>query len=354
MLSTATTIIASSGGPGTYSAQIVFVSAAQAKYLRVGDVLKDKNDNEYSISDHSGLPGDFASGGTLTVTFITNDVVPATFSSFGDSSVYTPDQVDIRPRTKSSGIISSASVLSGANYTYNVEAGWSTPDGIQVGDFIQDSSGKIYVIQVINSGTNFDVVESVLEGQSPTPGSGGLYSPTENSDLFLGDPLTDEARTVTRNRDNFFIDKKLKELEDSITSGSNNSTRDPLTNNTGSTILKTTPVGVDINGEAALIDVAIDSTVDKLVGLYAADCLDGATEDVVTNGLLTDVGNIGAVGDRIFLSKAGGLTNSPPEEGVNGFVSGDAVVKIGVLKKNRSNPTLKDLEVDIDVIIMSL
>ena len=214
--------IISSTGSNPYTCTLVFQDAAKAKYLNIGDTLEDRIGNTYQINNHSNTPNDFSSGGMVEVTPLGTDVPPAVFASFGDSAVFTPNQVDIRPRVVTDGVITGSTVLSGSDYSYNITAAWTTSAGVQVGDKIADSNGKLYVITVLNSpdATDVDVVEDVNEGIPPASGNSSLFSPTANYELYQGTALTDQARNTVRSRDNFEVDKFLKDIADNSGGGS--------------------------------------------------------------------------------------------------------------------------------------
>lgn len=355
MLSTSVGILnGTSIGGGNYTLDLFFQDGAKAKYLRVGDTVKDKNNNEYAVTTWAVSPSDFVSGGQVTVSFVTVDVAPATSAGF-DSEVFTPGQVDARPAVKTSGTLSSPSVFSGQNFEYTVSANWD--DGVEasqavVGDSVVDSEGKEFEITFIDPGgfsQPFRVTESLKEGQAPTPGSASLYRSTVNFDLFQGTPISDPARTVVRNRDDFNIDAALKSLQDQIGS-SNAGISSSIENNTGQTIIKSTPVRLNSFGDIATIDVGVEDEALATIGLVSADIADGASGTIVTAGKVTDITTTATFDDIMFVSKSGSLTNVKPDIGVSGFVAGDFVIAVGVIAKNESNPSLKDLIVNIQTI----
>ena len=54
-------------------------------------------------------------------------------------------------------------------------------------------------------------------------------------------------------------------------------------------------------------------------------------------------------GDIMYVAKDGSLTNIKPTDGEDGFVSGDFVIKVGVIVKDSNNPSQKNLIVNIQV-----
>lgn len=114
-------------------------------------------------------------------------------------------------------------------------------------------------------------------------------------------------------------------------------------NNSGGTLTKTTPVRVDSEGNLKSINISQGSEVEALVGLIEKDSGDGEFVSVVQTGIIEDITTSFNFGDRIFMSKSGGLTNIQPDVGVGGFLAGDFVISIGIITKNIENPSKKDL-----------
>lgn len=121
-----------------------------------------------------------------------------------------------------------------------------------------------------------------------------------------------------------------------------------FTNGSGITMDKGMPVGTLNNGLVTTIDVADQDSVDSLLGLFNQDTPNAASGQVVDSGRLEDFTTAFAVGDPVYISKTGGLTNVPPSIGVGGFVEGDYVVFIGVIVVNEFNPSLKDIKILIE------
>jgi hypothetical protein len=122
-----------------------------------------------------------------------------------------------------------------------------------------------------------------------------------------------------------------------------------LENNTGSSIPAFQPVRADIFGDMALVDVAVEAESLAIVGITKTTIPDATTGPMVTSGRLENVTGSFTFGDVLFVSKTGGLTNTKPDIGVDGFVAGDWVIKLGVVTKNQSNPILKDLIIQIQL-----
>lgn len=130
---------------------------------------------------------------------------------------------------------------------------------------------------------------------------------------------------------------------------SSSATSSTLINSSGSTIAALTPVRVDNNGDMKTIDVSVDTSALSVVGLTVATTLDATPGQVITQGRLTDVTIGFAVGDYVYVSKSGTLTNVLPTNGANGFVDGDFIIRIGVVAKNELDSNKKDLFVNISV-----
>lgn len=125
--------------------------------------------------------------------------------------------------------------------------------------------------------------------------------------------------------------------------------RTTLLNNTGLTILKGTPVRVNASGDLSKIDVSVDTDVLGAMGVSNEMILTGTTGTIVTGGKVEDISGFD-FGDYIYVSKTGSLTHILPSEGVGGFVAGDWVIRIGVVSKNQTDPLLKDLFVNVQII----
>jgi len=122
------------------------------------------------------------------------------------------------------------------------------------------------------------------------------------------------------------------------------------TNSTGVTINKGTPIRMNAAGNPDFVDPAIESQV-KAIAAISQDTIANGTQGVfVTSGRVKELVTPFDFGDSIYLSKTGGLTNIQPSEGVGGFVVNDWVVHIGVIAKNESNPTVKDMIIHLDII----
>jgi len=127
------------------------------------------------------------------------------------------------------------------------------------------------------------------------------------------------------------------------------STKSRLSNDSGLTVLQFMPVKLTTSGGIAGIDVSIDIDILGIVGISEEMIPTGSEGYIVTQGKIENVGSFD-FGDYVYISKTGGLTNELPSEGVAGFVSGDWVVKVGVIGKNENNPLVKDLFIGIQIV----
>jgi len=345
MLSTSVAIInpASIGG-GQYTFDLYFSDSARAKFLRAGDYVEDNVGNRYSIDTWSGSPSDFVSGSSVTTTYVDTDTLPAVSTGY-DSTVVTPDQIDVRPQMRTQGIVGNISLYSGQDYEYQLQASWNDSveeNKAQVGDSILDASGKEFEISYLDGSkfaTFFRMKEVEKEGIAPISGDASLYRPTVNNSFYQGNALSDPARTNIFNRDKFLIDVQL---------ASDTALESTLDNTSGSSIAAEVPV-CSVSGDMELIDVSDEAKIFALAGITKAAVNNGAKGTIVTAGLLKNVSITGNVDDPVFISKSGGLTTTKPSLGVAGFVAGDFVVQVGVLLENQSNPANKDLKINFEM-----
>ena len=125
---------------------------------------------------------------------------------------------------------------------------------------------------------------------------------------------------------------------------------DDRSNNTGVLIGKGTPVRINTSGELDFIDVSVEAESLAVAGVTTNDISNGAKGSMTNTGKVEDITTTASLGDTLYVSKTGGLTNTKPSIGVGGFLSGDFVIGVGVVAKNESNPLLKDLVLNIAVI----
>jgi len=123
-----------------------------------------------------------------------------------------------------------------------------------------------------------------------------------------------------------------------------------IKNETGSSIAAITPVSINSNGTLTTIDVSDESTVFSIAGVTKASIAHNSSGEVALAGRIENVSVPFAHGDYVYVSKTGGLTNQHPAIGVNGFVAGDAVIRVGIIIRNASTPANKDLLVRMQLV----
>ena len=183
-------------------------------------------------------------------------------------------------------------------------------------------------------------------------GNSSLFSPTANYELYQGTALTDQARNTVRSRDNFEVDKFLKNIADNSGGGSGGSGEYiaiNLENSDGVALAKGTPLYVKPDGTVGKALPETTGNEAHVIGIYAENTLDSSEGLTVLSGRIEDVLVLGNMGDYVFLSKTGTLTTTPPDTS-GSFVSGDAVVRLGKLVQNENDELAKDLIVEIDLI----
>lgn len=122
-------------------------------------------------------------------------------------------------------------------------------------------------------------------------------------------------------------------------------------NASGSSIGKGVPVRLTASG-MALVDPSVESQVDGIAGITRTSVATGTSGDIVSAGLLEDISTSIAVGFPAYLGSDGLLTGSKPSIGTAGFDVGDFIVRLGIVSENTSNPSLKDLLVNIQIVGM--
>ena len=108
-------------------------------------------------------------------------------------------------------------------------------------------------------------------------------------------------------------------------------------------IIGATPVSTNTSGNLVVVDVASEDLASSFLGLTSSTILASTQGGVVLAGLVKNISTALGVGDILYVSKTGSLTTTAPDIGVDGFVAGDFVIKIGQITKNATNPSNKDL-----------
>lgn len=121
-------------------------------------------------------------------------------------------------------------------------------------------------------------------------------------------------------------------------------------NGTGVSLDKGQPVRLDSSGQLLTINPSIESQARACLGLISQSISSSGSSEIITQGRLVDVTVPGAVGEVLYVSKTGTLTNTQPSIGVGGFEAGDFAVSVGVVVSNLTNPLLFDVMVDVKVV----
>ena len=121
-------------------------------------------------------------------------------------------------------------------------------------------------------------------------------------------------------------------------------------NNSGSSIASLQPVASDSNGKLIAIDPAVELTAVKILGVAESSIPNGSYGNVYSHGKFENITTTFGFGDYVYVSKTGGLTNIEPSEGVDGFVSGDFILRVGIIVRNRAIPSQKDLIINIGIV----
>lgn len=122
------------------------------------------------------------------------------------------------------------------------------------------------------------------------------------------------------------------------------------TNASGGSLNRTDPVRLDVNGQIQKINPSVEAQVLSCIGVAKDSVANAAQCAIATSGRLENVTVPGSLGDSLYLSKTGNLTNVKPSIGSGGFAAGDFVVFIGISVKNQTNPLLTDLMINIKVV----
>lgn len=122
-----------------------------------------------------------------------------------------------------------------------------------------------------------------------------------------------------------------------------------LANFTGYTIPAFMPIATQANGSLTLVDVSIEAQAMATLGISAAAIPNGTVGTVSTVGVVPGAGADFNVQDVIYISSTGTSTNVKPSVGLNGFIEGDFVIKLGTVTLNPDDPTIKDMDVNIQI-----
>lgn len=121
-------------------------------------------------------------------------------------------------------------------------------------------------------------------------------------------------------------------------------------NQSGSLIPAFCPVSIDALGGIKQTNPSIQNDAEKVIGVTMSAISNNSSGYIALAGRLIDVLGIISLGDKVWVAKDGTLTNITPEIGINGFIAGDYVVKIGAVASNNETPTDKDLVLTVQLI----
>lgn len=131
---------------------------------------------------------------------------------------------------------------------------------------------------------------------------------------------------------------------------SNSKVTAEIKNESGSSIAALLPVVIDANGTLNVVDVSTEASALKTSGILESTVADNALGTVVLAGKIENVSTSFNFGDYLYVSKTGGLTNIQPSLGVASFVSGDFVIRIGLVSRNRTTPANKDYLIRVEIV----
>ena len=122
-----------------------------------------------------------------------------------------------------------------------------------------------------------------------------------------------------------------------------------VTNTTGVSLARLTPVKLNTSGVISEINVSLDDTI-SVAGVITEQIFNGSVGFMASTGTIKDINVSFDLGDTVYVSKTGLLTNIKPSTDVNGFAAGDYIIRVGVIGKNESNSSKIDLHLSMDVV----
>jgi hypothetical protein len=109
-------------------------------------------------------------------------------------------------------------------------------------------------------------------------------------------------------------------------------------------------VATNSSGLVVPVDVTSQASVQSMVGYANVRIPTSTAGPVISNGRLQNITTSFTVGNPLWVGVDGNPTNIAPSVGVNGFVSGDFVVFMGVLVENELNPSETDIALFTQVV----
>jgi hypothetical protein len=124
-----------------------------------------------------------------------------------------------------------------------------------------------------------------------------------------------------------------------------------MVNDSGLDISSLRPVSISAStGNLYPTQIDSESLAMSTVGITVDGILSGATGEIATHGRLMGITTSFNYGDILYVDTNGMLTNIKPAVGVNGFLAGDWVVKIGTVCRNTGSVLVKDLLVNVQIV----
>lgn len=215
---------------------------------------------------------------------------------------------------------------------------------------------KITALTVVDTFTiNATVLwdEGGSEVDAPTNGAYCIISESTTSQKFGLPASVGVYSNLPAGVDIAALDADIRHITDSLTGGgggSGEALETSMNNGSGATLTALTPVRGDTSGKANTVDVATEAQAFAIVGITKASISNGSDGTIVIGGRLKNITTSAVFGDKLFVSKTGGVTATKPDIGSGGFVAGDFVIEMGVIVRNNTVITNKDLDVNIRVV----
>lgn len=100
---------------------------------------------------------------------------------------------------------------------------------------------------------------------------------------------------------------------------------------------------INSSGLIVPLDVSSRSSWQAFVGYANVRIAASSLGPIIANGRLQNITTSYPVGTALYIDTSGNPTNIVPSVGVNGFVSGDACIFMGILVPNETNPSNIDI-----------
>jgi len=107
---------------------------------------------------------------------------------------------------------------------------------------------------------------------------------------------------------------------------------------------------VNSSGQLVPLDVSNQASFQAFVGYANVRIGTSASGPIIANGRLQNFTTSYTAGTPLYIGTDGNPTNIIPSAGVNGFVSGDACIFMGVVVVNETNPSEFDIALFTQVV----